>query len=79
MRCDDTKDACRRCGGTGYLPGYRHVAGGICFECGGGKYLKARGPVAKATKAGSSDVAKTVKAPVKPLTSDEFFDSLWEK
>lgn len=27
--------ACPRCGGTGYLPEYRHVQGGVCFRCGG--------------------------------------------
>ena len=27
---------CPRCGGTGYLPHFRHVQNGICFLCGGG-------------------------------------------
>ena len=26
---------CPKCGGTGYLPGYAHVEGGVCFLCGG--------------------------------------------
>jgi hypothetical protein len=26
---------CPRCGGTGYLPEYSHVSGGVCFRCGG--------------------------------------------
>lgn len=26
---------CRRCRGTGNLPGFRHVEGGRCFRCGG--------------------------------------------
>lgn len=26
---------CPKCGGTGYVPGYEHVEGGICFLCGG--------------------------------------------
>lgn len=26
---------CGKCGGTGNLPSYRHVAGGVCFRCGG--------------------------------------------
>lgn len=26
---------CPKCGGQGYLPGYEHVEGGICFMCGG--------------------------------------------
>jgi 5-methylcytosine-specific restriction endonuclease McrA/ribosomal protein S27AE len=26
---------CSRCGGTGYMPEYRHVQNGICFKCGG--------------------------------------------
>lgn len=29
----DTK--CPKCGGTGYIPGYEHVEGGVCFLCGG--------------------------------------------
>ena len=29
---------CPRCGGSGYLPQYSHVAGGICFQCGGVEY-----------------------------------------
>ncbi|WP_280485373.1 hypothetical protein [Nocardia cyriacigeorgica] len=24
---------CKRCGGTGYLPSYRHVERGRCFKC----------------------------------------------
>ena len=28
-------DVCIRCGGTGYLPEYNHVEGGVCFSCGG--------------------------------------------
>ena len=28
-------DVCSRCGGTGYLPEYNHVEGGVCFACGG--------------------------------------------
>ena len=28
-------DVCMRCGGTGYLPEYNHVEGGVCFACGG--------------------------------------------
>ena len=26
---------CDRCGGSGYLPQYKHVEHGICFKCGG--------------------------------------------
>ena len=26
---------CDKCGGTGYLPQYKHVENGICFKCGG--------------------------------------------
>lgn len=26
---------CPRCGGRGYLYGYEHVEGGVCFKCGG--------------------------------------------
>jgi hypothetical protein len=26
---------CSRCGGSGYLPQYSHVEGGVCFRCGG--------------------------------------------
>lgn len=28
---------CPRCGGSGYLPEYSHVEGGVCFLCGGGE------------------------------------------
>ncbi len=31
--------SCPRCGGTGYLPEFSHVAGGTCFLCGGGSML----------------------------------------
>lgn len=32
---------CPKCGGTGYIPGYAHVEGGVCFLCGGsGRYGK---------------------------------------
>jgi hypothetical protein len=27
---------CPRCGGSGYLPEFSHVQGGVCFLCGGG-------------------------------------------
>jgi|GEM_PF-3079553 len=30
-----TSDPCGRCGGSGYLPQYRHVEGGVCFRCRG--------------------------------------------
>lgn len=26
---------CRKCGGTGFIPGYEHVQGGVCFKCEG--------------------------------------------
>jgi len=26
--------SCYKCGGTGYLPEFRHVMGGVCFACG---------------------------------------------
>jgi hypothetical protein len=29
---------CERCGGTGYLPQYKHVEDGICFRCRGLRY-----------------------------------------
>lgn len=31
---------CPRCGGTGYLFGYGHIKGGICFQCGGTRNIK---------------------------------------
>lgn len=33
----ELRDLCRctRCSGRGYLSGYEHVAGGVCFACGG--------------------------------------------
>ena len=30
-----TDSRCPKCGGKGYLPGYEHVEGGVCFLCGG--------------------------------------------
>ena len=30
-----TDTRCPKCGGTGYIPGYEHVEGGVCFRCGG--------------------------------------------
>lgn len=30
-----TDTRCPKCGGKGYLPGYEHVEGGVCFMCGG--------------------------------------------
>lgn len=29
------KKHCSRCGGYGYISGYSHVKGGVCFKCGG--------------------------------------------
>ena len=29
----NTNTGCKRCGGTGFLPQFRHVDGGACFEC----------------------------------------------
>ena len=26
---------CKKCGGSGHIPSYSHVAGGVCFRCGG--------------------------------------------
>jgi hypothetical protein len=26
---------CPKCGGSGYIPAYNHIAGGICFSCRG--------------------------------------------
>jgi len=31
---------CSRCSGTGHLPQYKHVEGGICFKCRGNKVVK---------------------------------------
>lgn len=30
-----TDTRCPKCGGKGYLPGYEHIEGGVCFMCGG--------------------------------------------
>lgn len=30
-----TNTRCPKCGGKGYLPGYEHIEGGVCFLCGG--------------------------------------------
>lgn len=31
---------CSRCGGAGEFPEYKHVEGGICFNCGGARYME---------------------------------------
>ncbi len=33
---------CGKCAGTGYLPGYRHVQGGLCFMCHGEGEIRIR-------------------------------------
>ena len=38
----DSKDkstVCWKCGGSGYIPEYRHVERGICFSCNGKGYF----------------------------------------
>lgn len=30
-----TDTRCPKCGGKGYIPGYEHIDGGVCFMCGG--------------------------------------------
>lgn len=30
--------SCRRCNGSGYIPEYSHVQGGVCFECHGNRF-----------------------------------------
>lgn len=35
--CNESLNECDRCGGTGFLPQYSHVEGGICFKCRGTK------------------------------------------
>lgn len=32
-------EPCPNCNGTGYIPEYKHVQAGICFQCNGEKYL----------------------------------------
>ena len=32
--------ACPRCNGAGFFPQYSHVQSGICFECGGKKFVE---------------------------------------
>lgn len=37
---DGIAQICSRCGGSGYLPQYKHVEGGVCFKCNGeGVYI----------------------------------------
>lgn len=31
---------CTRCDGKGWIPGYGHVLGGVCFKCGGTGWQK---------------------------------------
>lgn len=33
-------DVCPKCGGSGYLPEYKHVQNGICFRCEGKGYVE---------------------------------------
>lgn len=32
---DFCSDVCEKCGGLGYIDAYKHINGGICFECNG--------------------------------------------
>lgn len=42
-------DPCWKCSGTGYVRGFSHVMGGVCFRCGGvGTPLSKRGAAARA-------------------------------
>lgn len=34
--------SCSRCGGSGDIPSYKHVEGGVCFRCGGSGYDELR-------------------------------------
>jgi 5-methylcytosine-specific restriction endonuclease McrA len=33
-------EVCSKCNGTGYIPQYNHVQGGVCFQCKGERYLQ---------------------------------------
>jgi hypothetical protein len=33
-------EICNRCNGYGYLPEYRHVQNGVCFQCMGERYTQ---------------------------------------
>lgn len=33
-------EACSKCNGTGYIPQYNHVQGGVCFQCMGNRYTQ---------------------------------------
>jgi hypothetical protein len=33
-------EACSKCNGTGYIPEYNHIQGGICFQCIGNRYTQ---------------------------------------
>lgn len=40
-RINYSSTSCPRCGGSGYIPMYRHIEGGVCFLCrGNGRYYK---------------------------------------
>lgn len=34
---EEVRCTCPRCGGTGYLPQYRHIENEICFKCRGAR------------------------------------------
>ncbi len=38
-------EECERCGGSGYLPEFKHVENGICFGCYGGKFQQFSIPI----------------------------------
>ncbi len=34
---------CTRCGGSGYIPKWSHIANGVCFQCGGRQSVSVAG------------------------------------
>ncbi len=69
---------CLKCGGTGYIPGYEYVQGGICFQCDGsgegkGRTWKEYTPEYEA-KLEARRIAKAKKNA--PETNAKFFQSI---
>jgi hypothetical protein len=52
--------SCPKCGGSGYLSGYQHIQGGVCFACGGAntKGFVKRTPVKQYAQAKKAEMTR---------------------